>query len=337
MPANSLQTLRTPLNAKHLLIVSALSLAGCGFTSEEHNQEVAVQGLYSAALSAQGEQALIGSVLHGGSLWNLNQGERLYNWNHKAGEASEIVASDIAKDGTVAATADGQQTIVLWSIEAGESLGFWRAPGEIRDLALTERGQLALLGLRDNRVVLFNIREGGILTTLLHKDIVNSVDITPDGNLAISGSDDYSAKLWDTNTGRLLQDWDLGNKLVTVALSPNGRYALTAAQSGRAVIWDINTGDPVHELNQYYDLMSRGSTYTSARFSDQDDQLLLGTASGEVFLFDIPSGNISHRWQLSKRGWWQPTGVSVMALARDSASNKVRALGSNGLSYQLGL
>ncbi|WP_426415656.1 WD40 repeat domain-containing protein [Aestuariirhabdus sp. LZHN29] len=318
--------------------VAALLLAGgCGFSAEESNTELALQGFYTAALSTDGKQGVVGSIVHGGSLWDLTQGERLFNWNHKAGGASEIVASAISGDGSVAATADGQRTIVLWSISEGKSLGFWSAPGEIRDLALTERGGLALLGLSDNRVVLFNIREGGVLTTLLHEDIVNSVDITPDSNLAISGSDDYHAKLWDTNSGRLLQDWDLGNKLVTVALSSNGRYALTAAQSGRAVIWDSASGEVVHELNKYYDLMTRGSTYSAARFIESDNQLLLGTTSGEVFLFDIDSGTISHKWQLSKRGWWEPTGVSVMALAMDPGTNKVRALGSNGLSYQLAL
>ncbi|RRJ82465.1 WD40 repeat domain-containing protein [Aestuariirhabdus litorea] len=318
------------------LLTTALFTGGCGFSSEESRTELAIQGVYSAALSDRGDHGVIGSILHGGSWWDLNQGERLFNWNHKAGEASEIVATDIADDGSVAATADGQGTIVLWSATAGESLGFWSAPGEIRDLALTERGDLALLGLRDSRAVLFNIREGGVLSTLLHNDIVNSVDITPDGNLALTGSDDYHAKLWDTNTTRLLQDWDLGNKLVTVALSPNGRYAFTAAQSGRAVIWDLNSGDRLHELNRYYDLMQRGSTYTTARFTDQDNQLLLGTASGEVFLFDLDSATIQQQWQLSKRGWWQPTGVSVLALSMDPTTNKVRALGSNGFSYLLG-
>src|SRR5690606_33032158 len=151
----------------------------------------------------EGDLAVIGSVLHGGSLWRLSDGERLFNWNHAEGELSTLLAADFSGDGQWAATSD-LATLVLWNTSTGRAERFWTAPGQITSVNLNHTATLALLGLANDQAVVFHVQRGGILHSLPHGDAVNSVALSRDGRLALTGSSDSSAKLWDLTTGEVI-------------------------------------------------------------------------------------------------------------------------------------
>lgn len=100
-----------------LLFLSVL--VGCGGKGPESEAELAVQGFLSAGLSADGRYAAVGSIHHGGSLWDVAKKERMFNWNHAAGEMSSIRAISFSGDGTLAATSV-EDTIVLWEVLSGK-------------------------------------------------------------------------------------------------------------------------------------------------------------------------------------------------------------------------
>ncbi|MDG1938894.1 MAG: hypothetical protein P8I62_08655, partial [Pseudomonadales bacterium] len=53
-----------------LLLSIPIGLIACsGGSAPESSSEYAIQGLYSASLSADGAQAIVGSINHGSSLW----------------------------------------------------------------------------------------------------------------------------------------------------------------------------------------------------------------------------------------------------------------------------
>lgn len=318
-----------------LLATACLLLTACeNATPPKKSWENAVQGLYTATLSDAGRYAIVGSINHGASLWDVPRGERLFNWNHTKGEYTGIVAAAISPQNDYAATA-AHRTIVLWEIASGNPVWFWTAPGDILSMALTPNGNYALLGLANHTAVVFDIKNGGVKRTFHHNGKVRSVALNQDGTLALTGSDDRSAKLWDMQSGEMIHSWNHGNQLLTTALSSSGKYAFTAAQADIAAIWDTGSGKMIKEMPIKKGTYIAGSSYTSARFSADEKRLLTGTNSQMVQLWRVTGGEEIKRWKVTKRDKWKPTSATLLAISFSSSQGRYYAVASNGLSYEL--
>ena len=251
------------------LILSCALLTACDSAEQPAaSWESAVQGVYTAALSNDGAHGIVGSIQHGGSLWDMVKKERLYNWNHAQGAYTGLVAAAFSPDGYYAATAD-HRNIVLWQTDNGEPIWFWTAPGDVLSMDLTPNGDFALLGLDDYSAVIFDIKNGGVKRKFQHQGKVRTVSLSDDGKFVLTGSDDRTAKLWDLQSGELLHTWQHDNQLVTVALSSSGKYAFTAAQADKAIIWNTATGQAVKEMPVKKGPYIAGAAYTAARFFRQ--------------------------------------------------------------------
>lgn len=327
-------TLVKSLGCTALLAVLATT-AGCDAGSApDKSWEVAVKGTYSAALSEDGRLAVVGSITHGGSLWETARGERLYNWNHRQGEYSNIIACGFSPDSRFALTAD-HQTMVLWNTETGKSLTFWTAPSEVHSIDLTPNGNYALLGLGDFSVVLFDVKRGGIERSFYHENRVRSVALSDDGRLAVSGSDDQTAKLWDLQAGKALFTWQHNAEVLTVAISPGGDRALTVAKYDKAVVWNTATGKPVGELPLSSTAIKRGQSFVSAAFSADGRQLLTGNSDRLVQLWSVADMSLVAEWTLPKRDAWKPTGAAVVAVSFGAQDKQYYAIASNGFLHRL--
>lgn len=305
------------LNRLGFVSIILLILTSCSpSNAPESHVELAISGVHSGKISDNGEYAVIGSVLHGGSLWQLTQLERLYNWNHQAqqDERSILISVDIEPSNKWALTAEAH-TMVLWDIKTGEAARFWSSPGEVLDADLAENGRYALLGLADHSAVIFDILKGGILRTFTHQGRVRSVDLSQDGQLAITGSEDQTAVVWQVNSGEKLITIQHQEDVQLVAISPDGRFAFTTAKYDRAEIWDITTRTALKSLPLSKEKLKRGLQITAARFSKDGSQLLLGYTNQQVELWDVATTQLINRWKLTKRHLWQPTGVAVVDLA----------------------
>lgn len=310
-------------------VMPLLLMSGCDNTNKPDKwQEYAVRGAYSAALSKQSKYAFIGSFEHGGSLWEVNKAERLYDWNLKAGEFSVISTIAFSPLGNYAVTAN-QQKLALWDTRTGQSEGFWSSPAEILKMDLSLQGEFALLGLADHTAVYFDAKRGGVKRTFNHEGRVRSVALSDDSRLAITGSDAYKVKLWDVDSGKLLKEISLGNVVDTVALSVDKRYAFCSASLDQAVIWDLTSGDILHDLSKVRGFFQKRISYLSARFSPDSKQLLTGTASGLVQLWDVKSGAELDSWTIQRRKVYGPVYAGVYAVG--FGENKYYAIGSNGI------
>jgi WD40 repeat protein len=316
-----------------LFIVLALS-ACSGTNTPTSSIEVAVKGAQAAAISDDGKFAIIGSIHHGGSLWRLSDSERLYNWNHKAGELSTIIAADFSADGQWALTAN-PHTMVLWSMKDGSSARYWTAPGTILDIALSSDGNYALLGLDDQSAVLFDIQRGGIKRTFHHKNRVRSVSLSADNKVALSGSEDFTANAWDVNTGKLISSMTHNDDIQQVALSPDGNIALSASQYDQAVVWDTRSGKSLGNVPLQAEKLRRGIRFTSAQFNQDGSRLLTGRPDQTVQLWNTNSMTEIERWKVPKRDAWKPTSAAVIAVGFSSKKGNYIAVASNGFIHTL--
>jgi len=318
-----------------LLIALTLSLIACGQPGPLESTQLAARNMYSAALSQNSELALIGAAYHGGSLWRLSDKERLFDWNHRKDEHTDITVADFSPDGQWALTTDSK-TLVLWDTQSGAGERFWTAPADVLALDLGANGNLALLGLADRTAVIYAAKRGGILRTLQHAERVNSVALSLVGKRAITGADDRSAIVWDTESGKSLHSYTHKDPVQLVALSPDGRRALSAAQYDSVVIWDTESGELIWDMPLKKGWLQRGMSFSSAVFSADAAWLLTGRVDGVVELWSLQDRTRIYEWRLPKRKAFSPQSPGVIALGFGREGNRFYAVSSDGFVHQLG-
>lgn len=310
-----------------VLTLSVVLLSACDSAKAPRQIDaVADAGVYSIRLSERGQDVMVGSVHHGGSLWTLDPPERRFDWNHSASGYSNILNSAFSSDGQFVATTDNR-TIVLWHRTTGEAEWFWHAPGDIQDIALSSDGGLALLALRDYTATLFDIKNGGIVRRLSHDGSVYSVSLSQNGRIAASGSDDLSARVWNVINGQELLRLEHSNQVRTVQLSPDASLLFTSAMGNRGNIWRVSDGALLQEIDY-----TRGH-YSAARFSPDSQQLLTGNSSGQISLWDVNSGKRLQQWRAKSRNRLGSNNVLVEDVRFQG--RYWQAAGANGLVYHL--
>lgn len=317
------------------LLLLVLALSGCDSAQNpENSYPLTARGGYSASLAVDGRFAIIGSFDFGGHFWDLQSRERLYDWNHAEGSFSDLIASAFSPDGDFAVTATTTD-IVLWQTVNGQPVWFWSSPGEILDMALSRNGDFALLGLANHTAVYFDVKNGGVRHTLRHPARVRSVALSQDGRFALTGADDYVARFWDLANETLISELPFDNVVNRVALSPTGELAFSAATLSSARVWDTRTGEIVQSLSGDETFIPRRLSHLAARFSVDGNQLLTGTASGKVMLWDTQSGRLEKSWRIAQRGRMGPVQTGVHAVGFSGKDNTFLAIGSNGLLNEL--
>ncbi len=310
-------------------------LCGCGNSARPSaSLEVAVRGVHGASLSDDGRYLVIGSINHGGSFWDIENRQRIFNWNHQENKVTTIVSADISGQGKWALTANPFH-LVLWDTQSGRGERFWSAPGEILDAELGPNASMAILGLSDHSAVIFNIRRGGILRTFNHNGRVRSVDLSGNGKLALTGSEDYSASLWDVTSGKKLTSLKHEDDVQLVKLSSDGTLALSVSKYDRALIWQTNSGDVIGEVPLRKERIKRGITFTCAKFSDDNALLLTGRPDQLVELWEVATLNNLARWKLPKRDAWKPTSAAVVDVSFGKDRQNFLAIASNGFVHLL--
>ncbi|QEW05157.1 WD40 repeat domain-containing protein [Nitrincola iocasae] len=324
------------MRAPHVVVMMLfLLLSGCDSAQQPENHlSLTAGGAYSASISEDGRYAMIGSFELGGHLWDLVNRERLYDWNHVDDGFSDLVASAFSPDGSYVATATTTD-LVLWQTRDGQPVWFWSSPGEILDMALSANGDFALLGLANHTAVYFDIKNGGVRHTLRHPARVRSVALSQDGRFALTGADDYIARFWDLENETLLTEHAFDNIVNRVALSPDAQLAFSAATLSSARLWRTSNGEQVHSLSGDESFFTRRLSHLSARFSADGSQLVTGTASGRVMLWDVGSGNHLRSWRIEQRGSIGPVQTGVYAVGFSSHREGLVAVGSNGLLNEL--
>jgi len=317
------------ITAKYLfrsfLVLLFSALVGCGGKGPESEAELAVQGFLSGALSADGRYAVVGSIHHGGSLWDVAKKERMYNWNHASGEMSSIRAISFSGDGKLAATSV-EDTIVLWEVVSGKSIAFWKAPARVLAMKLSWDGRYALLGMNNRNAMYFDMKAGSRVYTFPHQAEVRSVDLSGDGALAITGGDDFTAKVWELKKGEKIHQFTHQNQIKTVAISSKGKYGFTTSQREDSIIWDLKTGESVLKLPNRY------TNFTVARFSEDESKLLLGTFQGALSVLSASTGEVESTWQAKPRkAYGGASSKAVVSAVFSAKSGGVIALMTDGM------
>lgn len=308
---------------------------------------VANQGLLCAAYSPDGEHLFTGSFQHGGALWQQVSGERLYNWNLKAGEYSAFSSADFSEDGNFVAVSNGE-TVTIWNVASGEvvthlqspaqSLAienateiwatengneYWSKPGRVLDLALSK--QYLLLGLENQVSLLIDTASRSVIGALPHQDVITAVAMDEMARFAITGSRDGEAIVWSLDSGKMQSTYQTASAITFVDIAATGEVAIVASYQGPVELISTSTSEPIATL------FKTNPGITAARFDRVRKRLLIGTAREQIMLFDLGSNTLLQNWQIPFDGPWHKAAIVDLAFG----VNGPVAVASNGQAYRL--
>jgi len=304
-----------------LILFLCMLLSACGDSPSKHI-ELTAQSAYASAISPDGQYALVGSILHGGSLWRIKDAEKLYTWNHGKGEFTPMTAVAFSTDGRFAMTAD-KRRFVMWNVKTGKPSGFWSATGGVLSLALSDNGQYALVGQEDYSALYIETRTGSILRKLNHAGDINTVAISADGKTGVTGSEDGSVKIWDLDAGEATHSFKLGDDISSVAISRKGTLVFGGLYYGTGKIWNARTGKEISTVGYSRVTLSTG------RFSPDGKQLITGDTVRRVILWDVKSGKKVLQKVARAPSLYPPSGLVVEEVSLQS-DGTISAIYSNG-------
>lgn len=278
--------------------------------------------IYSASLSDDATLAVISTANNGVQLWDLTKGKVRYQWL-QGKDANTVVDVALSPNKQFAASLS-QDSVALWKISDGSSHGAWSLPSWGQAVAVADNGAL-LIGLRDGSVMSLAAGQQRLIQFLGHSEKVNSVAISADGKVALSGSNDNQVILWQAQTGQPLQTWTLASRVVKVALSDNGHLSFASDSTDDARIWDNAQGSQLSKLR----IFRRTMNFTTARFVEQDTQLITGTPAREILLWQLKDGKKIANWQAQLTKNAQIKGAVVYSVANHD--QQIISISSNGL------
>ena len=304
-----------------LLLSFCALLTACSDPPSKH-LELTAQSAYASAISPDGRYALVGSILHGGSLWRLKDEEKLYNWNHNKGQQTAMSAVAFSTDSHFAVTAD-KRRIVMWDVKTGRPKGFWAATGGILALALSDNGRYLIVGQEDYSALYIETKTGSILQKLYHSGDINAVAISADGTIAATGSEDGSVKVWKLGKDDPTQTFQVGDDISSVALSRKGTLVFGGLYYGTGKIWNARTGKELSTVG-----FTR-VTLSAARFSNNAKLLITGDTTRRVMTWDIKTGKQILKKVARSPSLYPPSGLIVEEVSLQP-DGTISAIYSNG-------
>ncbi|WP_028772540.1 WD40 repeat domain-containing protein [Shewanella waksmanii] len=307
---------------KVFLLIFLTCLSAC--QPKTADQQLISQPSYSATISEDAQLALISTSNADLQLWDLNTKQQKYHWVHGAENNSDAIDTAISPNGRFAASLS-KQSVALWQISNGQSLGWWSLPASGQSVAISNRGNL-LVGLSDASVMSLDPQQNRLIQFLGHSEKINRVAISANGDIAISGANDNQTIVWRTDTGQPLQQWTLDSRVTQVALNHDASLAFAGDSTNMAKIWQVSDGNLISELN----IKRRTMNFSTARFTNDSQWLMTGTPAREVILWQVENGKKIANWRVNRTEHAQIKGAVVYSVA-NMANQHLISFSSNGL------
>ncbi|RTE85711.1 MULTISPECIES: WD40 repeat domain-containing protein [Gammaproteobacteria] len=292
-----------------VILLCCIFTISCAEQADLLSQTQRTQGrVQTAAISYDGRYSLIASTEQGLRMFDNEQDELVHNWQQEDEGISQIIAVSFSQDSEIAIAAS-RMTLALWDTQTGNVIGAWRNDESIiHDIAISNQGEHIVFGRNDNVVILFEPNTGRRLEFFGHTDRVNQVSISPNGQYVLSGGNDHKALLWSTNTGQVIHEIPTDGRVLRIALDMEGRFGLVSTATETRII-HLVSGEIISTLQTNV----RQKVFSTARFSYDGSLLITGTASRQVEIWSVESGERLAMWRVDGGSDEQPPRAAVLA------------------------
>jgi WD40 repeat protein/tRNA A-37 threonylcarbamoyl transferase component Bud32 len=254
--------------------------------------------------------------------WDLNTERDMTLTVH---DGPEILALAFTPNGAGFASARTNEHIRLWSTTSGELTGSFEHNAIVQALAISPDGRWLGAASASNTVRIWSLGSGRLHSefTLSADKPPNSLSFSSQGNLLAVGSEQY-AKLWDVERGHFVDSFaPLPSTPKSLAISPDGRWLAVGGWGGSRFL-DLQTKQDLqvsaHNRNlvehvvfsgdgkflgmatargvllrnlqpvSEFDSLPRYTSEIRALAISPDDQILALGLTGEIGLWNLPSG-----------------------------------------------
>jgi WD40 repeat protein len=244
------------------------------------DDEAKEAGVYSIALSPNGQTVVSGCRNWKVSLWDVKTGKVVAKWTGHTDSVTSVCWS-AGGDRVVSGSWNG--TARVWKVKTGEEiLQIKTGHKSVYTVKYSpDNTQIATGGFDENAVKIWDAKTSKQITTLEHDRIVLSLAWTPDGKKLISASHG-PIRIFDTATWLQIatleghKDW-----VNAITLSPNNRFLASISDDKTVCIWNLDTNLPVGPPLQHKDELY------SAAFSANGRVLVTGCSKGNMYTWNI--------------------------------------------------
>ncbi|MFT6529571.1 MAG: WD40 repeat protein [Psychrosphaera sp.] len=302
-------------------------------------------GSFAASVSSSGNYAVVSSLYHGVSLWDLNSNGAIYNWyqtpkdqpfslfndgdTNAQADNNFVFATAIAPDDSHAVLAD-KTNFSLWDIKTGQNQGYWQVrQSKVVYRTKTINGatkQLSIYDVVDENKCLNPSSEKNEHCVVVGN--IRAIDVSNEGKHILIGKSNGVVVHINTTTGRRLEflghqqvlfddeqkPFHINNAINSVALSPNGLYALSGSSDQSAYLWSTKTGQVIYKF-QHHNRVVQVALDAQARFAFTAD------TGSQASIWDLTTGNLVSQLQYVNR-------QEVFSFARFSHNGKMLVTGA---------
>ncbi|MBD2196362.1 MULTISPECIES: nSTAND1 domain-containing NTPase [Calothrix] len=155
------------------------------------------------------------------------------------GHRADVYSVSFSPDGKTIASASGDGTIKLWSLEGKELKTFKGHSASVYSVSFSPDGKTIASASGDKTIKLWNLEGKELKTFKGHSDSVFSVSFSPDGKAIASASRDNTVILWnlvgkELKTFRGHSDW-----VSSVKFSPDSKTIVSASGDNTIKLWNL--------------------------------------------------------------------------------------------------
>ncbi|MCC7375190.1 MAG: protein kinase [Verrucomicrobiales bacterium] len=235
-----------------------------------------------AAFGRSPDLLAIGSVDGNVSVWTVEDSRPMAPSLNVAGEPKRM---EFSPDGETLAVA-AHHSMTLWDTRSWRPRAVFRTQAnEVFAMAFSPDGSSLMGAGYGEAVRSWDVISGkAVIQAIPLEQPFSCLRFSPDSKQLATGSHSGVVRLWDARTGTALsKPFEHDGPVTDIAFTPDGRLLVTGSQDGTAQVWEIQHGLPSSAL-------AGNHRPDATACSTRDGRCLVGTADGNVQMFDLSTG-----------------------------------------------